>query len=254
MVGQLEGKVALVTGAASGIGRATALAFAREGAKVAVVDIAVEGGEQTARMIEDKGGEAIFIRADVSEAAQAEAMVRKTVETYGRLDCAHNNAAYFVKAPVPMHEQSEEEFDRTMAVNVRGVWLGMKYQIRQMLQQGGGAIVNTSSIAGLLGTADRSAYSASRHAVIGLTKSATLEYARKGIRVNCVCPGSVITPPSLKYWAEHPGSREERLALEPTGRSAEPEEVAEAVRWLCSDEASFVHGHSMVVDGGYSTQ
>jgi NAD(P)-dependent dehydrogenase (short-subunit alcohol dehydrogenase family) len=253
MAGQFDGKVALVTGAASGIGRATALAFAREGARVAVADVSVESGEETVGMIERHGGKAAFIRVDVTAPEQVEEMVSKTVEAYGRLDCAHNNAG-IGGIGVPTDQHTEEDFDRTMAINVKGVWLGMKYQIPQMLKQGGGAIVNTASVVGLVGAANLSAYVASKHAVVGLTKSAALEYARKGVRVNCICPGIVRTPLNENYWAQYPGTEEESLAMEPIGRFARPEEMADGVLWLCSDEASFVHGHPMAIDGGYSAQ
>ena len=253
MAGLLQGKVALVTGAGSGIGRATALAFAREGTKVAAADLASDSGRETVRMIEDTGGEGVFVQVDVSQAAEVEAMVDKVVDTYGRLDCAHNNAG-IGGIGVPVDEHTEEDFDRTMAINTKGVWLGMKYQIPQMLRQGGGAIVNTASVLGLVGAANLSAYTASKHAVVGLTKSAALEYARKGIRINCICPGVIRTPLNEYYWDKYPGTEEQSLALMPNGRFGTPEEIAEAVIWLCTDGAAFVHGHPMAIDGGYTAQ
>jgi NAD(P)-dependent dehydrogenase (short-subunit alcohol dehydrogenase family) len=246
-------KIALVTGAGSGIGRATALVFAREGATVACSDIDTESGEATVRMIEDLGGTASFVRADVSVGADVEAMVQTVVERYGRLDVAHNNAGIGgLGKPIVQHSLSE--FERTMAVNTKGVFHGMKYQIPQMLKQGGGAIVNTSSMMGLVGLAGISAYSASKHAVVGLTRSAALEYGSKGVRINCICPGIIRTPINQKYWDEFPEAEKEWLSIEPIGRYGEPEEVAEVVVWMASDEASFMHGHALSVDGGATAQ
>lgn len=246
-------KIALVTGAGSGIGRATALVFAREGATVACSDIATEPGEATVRMIEDLGGTASFVRADVSVGVDVEAMVQTVVERYGRLDVAHNNAGIGGLGK-PIDQHSLGEFERTMAVNTKGVFLGMKYQIPQMLKQGGGAIVNTSSMMGLVGLAGISAYSASKHAVVGLTRSAALEYGSKGVRINCICPGIIRTPINQKYWDEFPEAEKEWLSIEPIGRYGEPEEVAEVVAWMASDEASFMHGHALSVDGGATAQ
>jgi NAD(P)-dependent dehydrogenase (short-subunit alcohol dehydrogenase family) len=246
-------KIALVTGAGSGIGRATALVFAREGAAVACSDIDTESGEATVRMIEDLGGTASFVRADVSVGSDVEAMVQTVVERYGRLDVAHNNAGIGgLGKPIDGHSLSE--FERTMAINTKGVFHGMKYQIPQMLKQGGGAIVNTSSMMGLVGLAGISAYSASKHAVVGLTRSAALEYGSKGVRINCVCPGIIRTPINQKYWDEFPEAEKEWLSIEPIGRYGEPEEVAEVVAWMASDEASFMHGHALSVDGGATAQ
>lgn len=253
MPGRLDNKIALVTGAGSGIGRATALVFTREGAKVVVSDIAVEGGEETVRQIEAAGGVAVFVKADVSKAADVEALVTRTVETYGRLDCAFNNAG--IEGGVkPTIDCTEEEFDRTIAVNLTGVWLCMKYEIQHMLSQGGGAIVNTASVAGLIGFPGLPDYVASKHGVLGLTKTAALEYAKSGIRVNAVCPGVIQTPMVERGAQLSPGFDEIAVSMEPVGRFGQPAEIGEAVVWLCSDAASFVTGHPMVVDGGLVAQ
>ena len=253
MGGQLEGRVALVTGGGSGIGQATALAFARERARVIAADVNAEGGEETVSMIEEAGGEAIFIKTDVSSSAEVEALVNATVETHGRLDCAFNNAGIGGSMALT-HKRNEEEWDSTININLKGVWLCMKYEILQMLKQGGGTIVNTSSAAGLVGTIAASAYSASKHGVVGLTKSAALEYAQRGIRINAVCPGAVRTPMLENGITLLPEGEQQILAMEPVGRIASPEEIAEAVVWLCSDAASFVTGHAMAVDGGWTAQ
>jgi NAD(P)-dependent dehydrogenase (short-subunit alcohol dehydrogenase family) len=250
MPGYLDGKAALVTGAGSGIGRATALACAREGAKIVVADMAVEGGEETVSMIKSAGGKATFVLVNVTQAAEVEAMVAAAVSAYGRIDCAHNNAGiegvFATTADYP-----EADWDRVMAVNLKGVWLCMKYEIPQMLQQGGGAIVNTASLAGLVGAKRMPAYVASKHGVAGLTKTAALEYAKSGIRVNAVCPGIIHTSMVDRMFLSRRPDLEDRLAaVEPMGRLGKPEEVAEAVVWLCSDAASFVTGHTMTVDGG----
>jgi NAD(P)-dependent dehydrogenase (short-subunit alcohol dehydrogenase family) len=249
----LQGKIALVTGGGSGIGRASALAFAREGAKVVVADVVIDGGEETLGLIKKAGGEAIFVKADVSKAAEVEALVNKAVEAYGRLDCTYNNAG-IEGIMASTTDYTEEAWDRVMAINLKGVWLCMKYEIPQMLKQGGGAIVNTASVAGLLGGQRMPAYVASKHGVVGLTKTAALEYAKSGIRVNAVCPGAIRTPMMERAIAMRPEFERQALAAEPIGRMAKPEEVAEAVAWLCSDAASFVTGHSMVVDGGMVAQ
>jgi NAD(P)-dependent dehydrogenase (short-subunit alcohol dehydrogenase family) len=255
MAGQLQDKVALVTGGASGIGRATALAFAREGAKLVIADMNAEGAEQTVHMITENGGDATFVHVNVTRAAEVEAMIGKAVQTYGRLDCAHNNAGVASRPRVVLHELPEESWDRVIDINLKGVWLCMKYEITQMLQQGGGAIVNTASIMGLVGSWSRSgAYNASKHGVLGLTKSAALEYAKSGIRVNAVCPGYIRTPLIAQTLSSHPEMEAEIVSRHPVGRMGEPEEIAEAVVWMCSDAASFVTGHAMTVDGGYVAQ
>jgi len=255
--GLFDNKVALVTGGASGIGRSTAIAFAREGAKVVVTDIHIEAGEATVRMIEEAGGEARFVKADVSEADEVEAMVTRTVEMYGRLDCAFNNAGIEGQsAMASLTDCTIAEWDRVMGINLKGVWLCMKYEIPHMLSQGGGSIVNTASVAGLGGGTwvGTTAYVASKHGVIGLTKAAALAYAKSGIRVNAVCPGVVRTPLVERHLKANPRLEALLVANEPIGRMAQPEEVAEAVVWLCSDAASFVTGHPMVVDGGAVAQ
>lgn len=253
MAGLLQGKIALVTGAASGIGRAAAIAFAREGARVLVADMMEENGEETVRMIRNAGGEAVFTRCDVTRAADAEALVATAVKTWGRLDCAYNNAGISGKI-ARTADDTEENFDRVMTVNVRGVWLCMKYEIRQMTGQGGGAIVNTASAAGLVGSHGMPAYTASKHAVIGLTKTAALEYARSNIRVNAVCPGVIDTAMVAGMVASRPRLKEKLVAVEPVSRMGNPAEVAEAVTWLMSDAASFVTGCAMPVDGGMTAQ
>ena len=253
MAGRLDGKIALITGAGSGIGRASALTFAREGAKVAVADKLVDGGQETVRIVEAAGGTASFIEVDVSDAASVEAMVNATVETYGRIDCAYNNAG--IEGQVaPTDSYADDMFDKVIAVNLTGVWLCMKYEIPRLLEHGGGAIVNTASGAGLIGVAGLSAYVASKHGVIGLTKTAALEYAKSGIRVNAVCPGLIQTPMVERLTADQPQLGEALVAMEPVGRTGRPEEIAESVVWLCSDAASFVTGHAMSVDGGFVAQ
>lgn len=253
MTGGLGGKVALVTGGGSGIGRAACVIFAREGAKVVVADVNVAGGEETACIVKNAGGDAIFVKTDVSKAADAQALVQRTVEAYGRLDCAFNNAGVG-EIEGRTHLYPEEKWDWVININLKGVWLCMKYEIAQMLKGGGGAIVNNSSAAGLIGTVFHPVYSASKHGVIGLTKSVALQYAKNGIRVNAVCPGAVRTPMVEGVISKNPKYETANLAAEPVGRMARPEEIAEAVVWLCSDAASFVIGHAMSVDGGMVIQ
>ena len=253
MAGILAGKTALVTGGASGIGRATALAMAREGARVAVSDLTEESAAATVALINAAGGQAIAIGGDVTREQDVAAMVARTVAAFGRIDCAFNNAGIAPRAVGPagqrIHELSQEAFDRMLAVNLTGVFLCLNYEVAQMLSQGkGGAIVNTASIAGLIGLATSAHYVAAKHGVVGLTKSAALEYAEDGIRVNCVNPG-YITTPMTKETVEERG--EQIIAKVPMRRMGVPGEIAEAVAWMCSEKASFMTGASHVIDGGY---
>lgn len=253
MTGILDGKVALVTGGASGIGRATAVAMAREGARTAVADRGEDSAAATVALINAAGGQAIAIGGDVTSEADVAAIVARTTAAFGRLDCAFNNAGIAPGAVGPggqrLHELSQDSFDRMLAVNLTGVFLCLKHEIAQMLAQGsGGAIVNTASIAGLIGLRTSSHYVAAKHGVVGLTKSAAMEYATDGIRVNCVNPG-YITTPMTKEAVETRGA--EILAKVPMARMGTPEEIAEAVVWMCSDKASFMTGAAQVVDGGY---
>jgi len=246
-----KNKVALVTGASSGIGKATALAFAKKGAKVVVVDW-IEN-KDTMDLIKDLGGEALFIKCDVSKAADVKAMVEKTIAEFGRLDYAFNNAG-IEGSSAPIQDCTEENWDRTIGINLKGIWLCMKYEIPEMLKQGKGVIVNCSSVAGLVGFSGLPAYVASKHGVIGLTKTAALECAKLGIRVNAVCPGVIKTPMMDRITGNKKEAVEQFTGLEPVGRFGLPEEIANAVVWLCSDEASFVTGHAMAVDGGFVAQ
>ena len=253
MAGILDGKVALVTGGASGIGQATALVMAREGARVAVADRAEADAAATVALINAAGGQAIAIGGDVTRESDVAAMMARSVSAYGRIDCAFNNAGIAGRAVGPAgqrtHELSQEAFDRMLAVNLTGVFLCLKHEVTQMLVQGGGgAIVNTASIAGLIGLATSAHYVAAKHGVVGLTKSAAIEYAQDGIRVNCVNPGYVATP-MTKETIEERGA--EILAKVPMRRMGVPSEIAEAVAWMCSDRASFMTGAAHVVDGGY---
>ena len=252
MAGLLDGKSALITGGGGGIGRATALAFAREGARVAVADVAEEAARETVALVNAAGGQAISLSGDVSRDADVRAMIDAVVGTYGRLDCAFNNAGiagWHVDAILKKTaEWSEEAFDRMIAVNLKGVWLCMRHELPQMQAQGSGAIVNTGSIAGLVGLPNSSAYVAAKHGVVGLTKTAALEYAEANIRVNAVCPGYIKTPmtePSMRLRGEA------ILAQTPLKRMGSPEEIAEMVVWLCSERASYVSGAAYNVDGGW---
>ncbi len=246
MPGMLDGKVALVTGAGAGIGRASALAFAAAGARVVLADVDVAGGQETAELIALNGGEALFVKTDVTDAGQVDLLVHEAVSRYGRLDCAHNNAGV-LGAVAPIVESPDDNFDRVFAVNVKGVWLCLKAEIRQMLRQGGGAIVNTASSAGLKGSPALPAYSASKHAVVGLTKSVALAYAKQGIRVNAVCPGYVDTDLLDRLFATEPNKKESERAGTLLGRFGTPEEIAATVVWLCSDTASLMTAHALPV-------
>jgi NAD(P)-dependent dehydrogenase (short-subunit alcohol dehydrogenase family) len=250
MAGIVAGKVAVVTGGGSGIGRAACEIFAREGASVVVADINVAAGEETAHLVTKAGGKAIFLKCDVSRAADAEALVKAAVVNFGGLNCAFNNAGVEGESS-KLADATEENFMLNYRVNILGVFLCMKYQIRQMLTQGGGAIVNTASDAGLIGVKNLGQYSAAKHAVIGLTKSAALDYATKKIRVNAVCPGPIRTPMLMRVFEESPRVAEAMIAAQPVKRLGEPSEIADAAVYLCSENASYITGHALPVDGGY---
>ena len=251
MTKRLKGKIALITGGGSGIGRAAAQLFSREGAKVVIVDINVEGGEETVRSINDAGGEAHFIKTDISKAAEVEALINKIIEIYNRLDCAYNNAGILGDF-ASVVEHSEEAWDRVLETNLKGTWLCMKYEIPQMLEQGSGAIVNTASTSGLfVGGKYRSAYSATKAGIVSLSKVAALEYAEYGLRVNVICPSATRTPMLKQFFELNPEVEVDFIAQTPRGRIAVPEEVAEGALWLCSDASSHVTGHALAVDGGF---
>ncbi len=249
----LQDKVALVTGGTSGIGRATAITYAQKQAKVVVVGRRIDEGEETVRLIKEAGGDAIFVQTDVTKEADVEAMVDKAVSVFGRLDIAFNNAGTVGENPA-LIEQTEAEYDRTMNVNVKGVWLSMKYEISQMLKQGSGAIVNTASTVGVVAYPSVPLYTASKHAVVGLTKAAALQYAKAGIRINVVAPAVIETD----MFEATTGGQDEAKAylagLHPIGRVGTPLEVANAVLFLSSDMASFVTGETLMIDGGYLAQ
>lgn len=247
--GTFTGKVAFVTGAGSGIGRTTALAFAREGANVVVADIAEQNIQDTTRLIEEIGGRALGVTCDVTRTEDVTAALAKTIETFGRLDVAFNNAGVEQKT-APIAELEEAEWDRIINIDLRGVFLCMKYEIPLMLEQGGGAIVNNSSGAGVKAFGHGTAYAAAKHGVIGLTKDAALDYASSNIRINAVCPGIIDTAMMQRFTGGTQEGRDRVIAQEPVGRMGTPEEIAAAVLWLCSDAASFVVGHALVVDGG----
>jgi NAD(P)-dependent dehydrogenase (short-subunit alcohol dehydrogenase family) len=250
MTKELEGKVGLVTGGTSGIGRDTAVLFAKAGAKVVVAGRREVEGNETVELVRAVGGDALFVKADVSKAVEVEALVKKTVEKFGRLDVAFNNAG-IEGVWVPIISQTEKDWDRTIDINLKGVWLCLKYELRQMLKQGGGgAIVNMSSIAGLMGSAGAATYVASKHGVIGLTKAAALENARNGIRVNVVCPAVIETAMGERIFGA-PELNKYAVSLHPLGRFGKPMEIAEAVVWMCSDRASFMTGQPLVLDGGF---
>jgi len=250
MSAELQGKVAIVTGGTSGIGKDTAVLFAKAGAKVVVAGRREVEGKETVDLIRAAGGDGLFVKTDVARAADVQALVKKTVEKYGRLDIAFNNAG-IEGAASPITEQSEEDWDRTMIINLKGVWLCLKYEIQQMLKQGGGgAIVNMASVAGLIGAAGMATYCSSKHGVLGLTKSAALETAKNGIRINAVCPAVIETAMAERLFGA-PEVERHMIGMHPIGRFGRPMEIAEAVLWMCSDRASFMTGQSLVMDGGF---
>ncbi len=256
MPGQFNTKVAVVTGAASGIGRATALAFAREGANVVVSDVAAQGGEETVRLIKEAGGEATFVRCDVSQAEEVKALVAKAVDTYSRLDYDINIAG-IEGTLAPTADYPEDVWSKVIGINLTGPYLCMKYAIAQMLTQGAGVIVNMASILGVVGFATAGAYTAAKHGLVGLTKVAALEYATQGIRVNAVCPGFIETPMVMERGlaaGSHPEVYQQLADIHPMKRLGTPEEIAAGVVWLCSEAASFVTGQTLIVDGGYTAQ
>ncbi len=246
----MEGKVALVTGGTSGIGRDTAVLFAKTGVKVVVAGRREAEGDETVELVRAAGSDGLFVKADVSKASEVDALIRKVVEKFGRLDIAFNNAG-IEGVWVPITRQSEEDWDRTIDINLKGVWLCLKYEIQQMLTQGrGGAIVNMASVTGLTGGAGAAAYSASKHGVIGLTKSAALETAKSGIRINAVCPAVIETPMAERLFGA-PKVHQYVVGYHPIGRFGRPSEISEAVLWMCSERASFMTGQSLVLDGGF---
>ena len=251
---QLENKIALVTGGGSGIGRAAALIFAREGATVVIANRSEENGKETVRLIKENGGAALFVQTDVTKAHEVEALIERIAGTYGRLDCAYNNAGIYVRQVAPLAEISEEDFDEQMSFNLKSVWLCMKYEIKQMQKQGGGAIVNQSSVNGMVGALRSAHYSAAKHGVIGLTKTAAIEYAGAGIRINAVCAGSTKTSMLEKVFQLSFGDiakgEQRYAAATPMKRIGAPEEIAEVVVFLCSDHASYMTGNIVPVDGG----
>jgi NAD(P)-dependent dehydrogenase (short-subunit alcohol dehydrogenase family) len=245
--------VAFITGAGSGIGRVTALAFARQGANVAVADVSEPYLRETARLIEERGGRALPVRCDVTRAEEVRGALDRAIAAFGRLDFAFNNAG--VEQPLkPTADLTEAEWDRIIDIDLRGVFLCMKHEIPLMLKQGGGAIVNTSSGAGVKGIAGQAAYCAAKFGIIGLTKAAALDYAASNVRINAVCPGIIETPMMDRFSGGTPEGRERVIAQEPVGRMGKPEEIAAAVVWLCSEAAAFVIGHALVVDGGQTVQ
>src|ERR1700716_1339588 len=250
IMNEFQNKVAIVTGGTSGIGRAAAVAYAREGARVVVAGRRAAEGEETMRLLRAQGGEGIFVTTDVSKAAQVKELVDRTMQKFGRLDFAFNNAG-IEQEPTPFLEQDEETYDRVMDINVKGVWLSMKYEIPAMLKTGGGSIVNNSSALGVVGMPGTEIYVASKHAVIGLTKSAALEFGKQGIRVNAILPAVIDTDMFQRFAGEKPEFHPQMTALHPIGPIGKPEEIADAAIWLSSSK-SFVTGHSLLVDGGFT--
>lgn len=250
---QFKDKVAFVTGASTGIGRATALSFAQQGARVAVIDVNEDAGRQTVHLIHEAGGVGIFFKCDVSKSSEVEAAIQETVYQFGRLDFAFNNAGIEGEQGSTI-DCSEKNWDRVININLKGVWLCMKYQIPQMLKQGQGCIVNCSSIAGLIGFPGIPAYTASKHGVIGLTRTAALEYAKSKVRINAICPGVIETPMVQRFTHGEAQLLNQLASGEPVGRMGQPEEIAQAALWLCSEQSSFVTGHPLVVDGGWVAQ
>ena len=249
MTSQFTGKVALVTGGSTGMGRAAALAFAREGANIVVADTNIQDGEETARRIKGTGIEALFVPTDVSQATAVETLINTTIATYGRLDYAFNNAG-INEEHGPLTDCTEAQWDRIISINLKGIWLCMKYEIPHMLKLGKGSIVNTASVVGLTGGRGFPAYVASKHGIIGLTKATALDYGKDGIRVNAVCPGTIYTPMYERRVGNDPETTARIISEIPLRRLGQPEDIAEAVIWLCSDASSFVTGHALVIDGG----
>jgi NAD(P)-dependent dehydrogenase (short-subunit alcohol dehydrogenase family) len=253
MVGMSEGKVALITGGGSGIGQATALLFARSGARVVIGDLSIEAADATSRLIQEHGGHSVSVRCDVSKSADVRRLIESTISAYGHLDYAFNNAG-IPGAVAPITDWAEETWDQTCGVNLKGVWLCMKYEIPEMLKQGGGAIVNNSSISGLVGCPGLSGYTASKHGVVGITKCVALEYVKQGIRVNAVCPASIRTPLIDGVISGNPEMKSFLESSQPIGRLGVAEEVAATVLWLCSDASSYITGLAVAIDGGVSAQ
>src|SRR5438309_1436885 len=253
IMSEFQGKVAIVTGGTSGIGRAAAVAYAREGARVVVAGRRAAEGEETVRLLRAQGGEGIFVKTDVSKAVQVKELVERTMQKFGRLDIAFNNAG-IEQVPLPFLEQDEETFDQVVDINAKGVWLCMKYEIPAMHKAGGGSIVNTASVFGVLGIPGDEIYIASKHAVIGLTKSAAVEFGKQGIRVNAILPGVVDTDMYQRFAGHKPEFRAQMSAMHPIGRIGMPEDMADAASWLLSSKAAVVTGHSLMVDGGYTAQ
>lgn len=251
---RFQGKSVIVTGASSGIGKATALKFAQSGANVVVADVSEKGGQETLSMIQEGEGNGLFVKCNVSQSHDVQNLVEETVNRFGKIDAVFNNAGIEGQMGNTL-ECTEENFDKVISVNLKGVWLCMKYELEQMLKQGFGSIVNCSSVAGLIGFQGLPAYVASKHGVIGLTKTASLEFAQKNIRVNAVCPGAIMTPMLERVGGGSEQDAEKQFSpLEPMGRVGKPEEIANAVLWLCSDQASFVTGQALAVDGGWVAQ